>query len=106
MNDRIISLRAVRQSDVALVGGKAAALGELLAAGFPVPAGLCVTTAVFHQAIAPYAAEIGGICQQIDPFEPATAIAAGEKIFTLLQNIALPQAVTAELPTYLESGEW
>src|SRR5690242_18760941 len=34
--------------DVRLVGGKAAGLAALMKAGFPVPRGLCVTTAVYH----------------------------------------------------------
>ena len=34
--------------DVRLVGGKAAGLAALMKAGFSVPRGLCVTTAVYH----------------------------------------------------------
>jgi pyruvate,water dikinase len=106
MKDWIVPLSAVRRADVAQVGGKAAALGELLAAGFPVPLGLCVTTAVFHQVMAPYKDEINRLCQQIDVFEPQTAVDASAKIFTLLQNITLPEAVGAELHSFLESGDW
>jgi hypothetical protein len=81
MNDWIVPLSVMRRSDVVQVGGKAAALGELLSAGFPVPPGLCVTTAVFHQAIGPYREEIARLCQQVDVLEPRTAVAASEKIF-------------------------
>ncbi|MFC5952443.1 PEP/pyruvate-binding domain-containing protein [Pseudonocardia lutea] len=35
-------------ADPALVGGKAASLGELIRAGFPVPPGSCVTTAAYR----------------------------------------------------------
>lgn len=38
---------------LAEVGGKAANLGELLRAGLPVPAGFCLTTAAYRQAMAP-----------------------------------------------------
>ena len=38
-------------TDVALVGGKGANLGELTAAGLPVPAGFVVTAAVYLEAI-------------------------------------------------------
>ena len=106
MNDWIVPLSVMRRSDVVQVGGKAAALGELLAAGFPVPPGLCVTTAVFHQAIGPYREEIARLCQQMDVLEPRTAVAASENIFVLLQNITLPEAVTAELHSYVEGGDW
>lgn len=42
----ILSLEESR--DPRLVGGKAAGLATLIAAGFPVPRGLCVTTAAYH----------------------------------------------------------
>jgi phosphoenolpyruvate synthase/pyruvate phosphate dikinase len=41
--DRIMMLDAVRAGDEAAVGVKAAFLGELLAAGFRVPAGFVMT---------------------------------------------------------------
>jgi len=36
-------------TDPTLVGGKAAGLARLLRAGFPVPAGICLTTEAYHQ---------------------------------------------------------
>ena len=39
----IIDLEAVRATDIPRVGGKVANLGELIAAGLPVPGGFCVT---------------------------------------------------------------
>lgn len=44
-------LSAVRSGDRPSVGGKAAGLGELTAAGIPVPAGFAVTTGAFEQAL-------------------------------------------------------
>jgi phosphoenolpyruvate synthase/pyruvate phosphate dikinase len=41
-------LRHTRAAHVAVAGGKGAALGELLAAGVPVPPGFVVTTAAFN----------------------------------------------------------
>ena len=87
----LVPLAEVGQEDVAFVGGKAAMLGELLTAGFPVPLGLCVTTAVFHETIAPYKGEIERLCQQIDVLEPETAVIASGKILTLLQNVSIPK---------------
>ncbi|HJQ38792.1 MAG TPA: PEP/pyruvate-binding domain-containing protein [Thermoanaerobaculia bacterium] len=50
MNDDIIlSLEAVRRGDTQFVGQKAANLGELIAAGFPVPPAFVVTTAAFRR---------------------------------------------------------
>src|SRR5215470_3834532 len=44
-------LTSLRSGDRPSVGGKAAGLGELTAAGLPVPAGFAVTTAAFGHAL-------------------------------------------------------
>ncbi|MET3173028.1 UNVERIFIED_ORG: phosphohistidine swiveling domain-containing protein [Arthrobacter sp. UYCu721] len=46
----ILGLEAVTAAMVPLVGGKAANLGELLAAGLPVPDGFCLTTEAYCEA--------------------------------------------------------
>jgi len=46
----VLGLEHVRAGMVPAVGGKAANLGELLAAGLPVPAGFCLTTEAYRQA--------------------------------------------------------
>jgi len=43
----VVPLGALRRGDANRMGGKAANLGELMAAGLPVPAGFCVTTDAF-----------------------------------------------------------
>ena len=45
-----VPLDRVRATDVALAGGKGANLGELMAAGLPVPAGFVVTTDAYRRA--------------------------------------------------------
>lgn len=52
--DLVVGLEQVRATDLPLVGGKAANLGELTAAGFQVPPGFCVTTAAFDCFMAAY----------------------------------------------------
>ncbi|MDO5082973.1 MAG: PEP/pyruvate-binding domain-containing protein [Arachnia propionica] len=47
----IIDLHCVDKDDLALVGGKGANLGELLAAGLPVPDGFCITTNAHRAAV-------------------------------------------------------
>lgn len=47
MNENIVLLKDVRQSDINKVGGKGANLGEMIHAGFPVPDGFCITTDAF-----------------------------------------------------------
>ncbi|TNB76271.1 phosphoenolpyruvate synthase [Arthrobacter sp. BB-1] len=46
----ILGLNQVDGSMLPLVGGKAANLGELMAAGLPVPEGFCLTTAAYREA--------------------------------------------------------
>ncbi len=43
----IVSLERLDRSLLAVVGGKAAQLGELIRADFVVPAGFCVTTTAY-----------------------------------------------------------
>lgn len=52
MSTTLVSpLDALRLGDLSRAGGKAASLGELLAAGFPVPEGFCLTTAAWAQVV-------------------------------------------------------
>jgi pyruvate,water dikinase len=46
----VLPLGALDRRAIAVCGGKAANLGELIAAGFPVPGGFCVTTAAYARA--------------------------------------------------------
>jgi len=43
----VLPFAAIDRSSVAVAGGKAANLGELTQAGFPVPPGFCVTTQAY-----------------------------------------------------------
>jgi pyruvate,water dikinase len=47
----VLDLLAAVPEDLPLVGGKAANLGVLLRAGFPVPPGLCLTTVAYSRAV-------------------------------------------------------
>ena len=48
----IVALDHVDAGALSLVGGKAANLGELIAAGLPVPGGFCVTTEAYRDVAA------------------------------------------------------
>jgi len=48
----VLDLAAIDASMIALVGGKAANLGELIRANLPVPPGICVTTEAYRQVAA------------------------------------------------------
>jgi phosphohistidine swiveling domain-containing protein len=52
MADLVVMLDALRAGDAPTVGAKAANLGELIAAGVPVPAGFVIPIAVYHDSVA------------------------------------------------------
>ena len=87
-------LDEIKMADLCLVGSKAARLGELARAGFPVPPGFCVTAAAFESCRRPHAGsgrfEIGEIPPEI----------AGEIIdsYTSLRHpaVAVRSSATAE----------
>lgn len=85
----------------ALIGGKAAALRRLLGAGFPVPPGICLTTAVFRQSIAPFQPAMQAVLQHAGLDDPAQAATAAAKIAAILQELTLPEAARQELFTTL-----
>src|SRR3954447_26743763 len=47
----VLDLLAAGPEELALVGGKAANLGVLMRAGFPVPPGVCLTTVAYSRAV-------------------------------------------------------
>jgi len=86
-------------ADVAQVGSKAAVLGALHAAGFPVPPTLCVTIDAFHEALRPHARHIEQVLSRIDLRIPDAAQAAEAEIEQTLENLALSE----ELASLLEA---
>ncbi|MEO5778994.1 MAG: PEP/pyruvate-binding domain-containing protein [Arthrobacter oryzae] len=57
----VIDLADAGPDLIPLIGGKAAGLGGLIAAGLPVPPGFCITTAAYHRiAAAAEAAQLAG----------------------------------------------
>jgi rifampicin phosphotransferase len=73
----VLPLAGVRASDLGIVGGKAANLGELVANGFQVPVGIVLTTDAYHAAADPAG---------VDPSQPEVA---AER----LREVDLPPAV-------------
>jgi phosphohistidine swiveling domain-containing protein len=97
-SEYIIPLEAgAPRMGVARVGRKAAVLGALSRAGFPVPAGLCVTTAAFRLALGPWLDQIDATLQRHDLHDPAGAERAAEIIAGLLTGLAVPAPVMASL---------
>ncbi|RIK42246.1 MAG: hypothetical protein DCC55_09375 [Chloroflexi bacterium] len=97
MDNLILPCHKIRQSDRPWVGGKAAAIGELARAGFPVPGGFCVTTTAFRQALQSYWPRLGEILARLE----STAQTRARQIDELLTDLAMPAALSSELAAAL-----
>ena len=92
----ILPFNKIRASDLPLVGGKGANLGEMIHAGFPVPPGFCLTTTAFQTFVAN--------CSSMDRFYAALAALPAEdlvatrkiggEIRQTLQTVPIPDAIT------------
>ncbi|SDN06717.1 pyruvate, water dikinase [Geodermatophilus siccatus] len=93
----VVPLRDLDAGDLAQAGGKAANLGELIGAGFPVPDGFCVTTDAYAEL-----AEAAGLADLLD--DPAADLArtARERILAAPVPAHVAEAVAA---AYAELGE-
>ena len=90
-----LDLSEVNRASLSLVGGKGANLGELLAAGFPVPPGFCVTTAAFERFIAaqPAMEHHYATLAALDPHDLDGVRVAGEAIRALLVATPMPPEI-------------
>lgn len=61
-----LDLSELREEHRPLVGGKAASLGTLASAGFPVPPGFVLTTEAFEKFMAPFAKDLEKVEAQLD----------------------------------------
>lgn len=98
----ILGLEAVTAAMVPLVGGKAANLGELLAAGLPVPDGFCLTTEAYREATAGHPHRTDGLLADVHTALQATpdgdlpALAAlASRARGAIQNAPVPTEVAA-----------
>jgi pyruvate,water dikinase len=95
----VVSLDACRRDDVPRVGGKCAGLGELLAAGLPVPPGFAIATDAFAQVLAaegldgPIERELGAAA----PGDVAAIDAASARVRALIEAAPLPGAIEAAI---------
>jgi len=103
----VLPLTALDASMLSLVGGKAANLGELIRAGFAVPAGFCVTTTGYTlvstgAGLDPLVAELAA--QPLD--DPTHQAELAEAIRSAIIQAPLPSAVfTAIADAYRALGE-
>jgi phosphohistidine swiveling domain-containing protein len=82
-----------------LVGGKAAGLAEALTAGFPVPKGLCVTTAVYQQGLDQAGVDATAIWRKL----PDLSVEQRAQELAAIQQLLLDQPWPAGFPDDLET---
>ena len=99
MEPLIRTLEQVGAGSLALVGGKGANLGELVAAGVPVPAAFCVTTAAYARFLDDNELHgpVRGILAEIDHDDPASVEARAAAIRALLLDAPVPADIAAEI---------
>src|SRR5215831_11105453 len=100
MGSYVLGLQEIDQTQVAVVGGKGAHLGELSRIeGISVPAGFCVTTDAFRRVMA----EAPSIDEQIDrlarlnPDDREAIRPLSAEIRRTLEGIAIPEDLAAAI---------
>jgi phosphoenolpyruvate synthase/pyruvate phosphate dikinase len=94
-----VPLADLRRDDGFSFGGKSAALGELIAAGIPVPPGFAVATSAFHAFVeeAGLAGMIAGELARIAPGDVDSVGAASQAISQAMRFAPVPDAVRGEI---------
>jgi phosphoenolpyruvate synthase/pyruvate phosphate dikinase len=109
MSAYVLPLESTRDADASRVGAKAARLGTLLDAGFPVPPGVCVTTDAFQGAIATRWPAIDAISGQAESRTLAGGAEAARRIAASLADLQVPaevmDAVRDALPAIAAPGD-
>lgn len=91
----VIDVAALAEEHEALVGGKAAALGRLARAGFPVPQGFVVTTAACAAVLRHGETweEIQRLLLAADPGRPELLSQAAQELRAVVASLAVPEAL-------------
>jgi len=87
-------LADLRASDETLFGGKSASLGELIAAGIPVPPGFALASSAFEPA---------GLAADLDPDDLGRVRAASAAAVEEVRSRPVPEAVRAEIARAYDS---
>ena len=100
MSALVLGLGDLSASMLPQVGGKAANLGELLAAGLPVPDGFCLTTEAYVQAVEPLGlAEVHSALQGTPPDDLDALARLAARARSLITSAELPTTVAGEVLT-------
>lgn len=98
-------LNEIKLADLALVGGKAAYLGELINAGFDVPRGICVTAQAYRDALDAHGIQ-SKIIERIKKTEiedPVELEECAEDIRAWIENVSIPTGIVQEIQSAIDS---
>ncbi|MCC7355104.1 MAG: hypothetical protein IT330_15270 [Anaerolineae bacterium] len=89
----------VRSADAGQVGDKAASLGEMMAAGLPVPLGFCLTAQAYRTffTVAKRDETIWAILEQIRPDDRADIEAKTASIRRLIAKMTMPRTIATQV---------
>ena len=108
MPDYVVELQQTDRTQISLVGGKAAQLGELTRiGGVRVPPGFCVTTAAYAEALCGNR-ELDGLLEEMSglaPRERGRIAAVSAAIRRAIEAVPVPAAVAAEVRRALACGD-
>lgn len=99
-----IRFSQLNRTDIPLAGGKGANLGELTAAGFPVPAGFVLTTAAYAAFVQANGLqdEIVVLAGGVSAENPQSLQTASDQIRTLFRQGTIPNDMAAAITTAYE----
>ncbi len=88
----VLSFSEIRATDIPLVGGKGANLGELTHAGFPVPSGFCLTVAAFQQFVhsSADASDLYALLATVTTEDLDTVRTVGQQVRETLLDVPVP----------------
>ncbi|MBE6527364.1 MAG: phosphoenolpyruvate synthase [Thermoplasmata archaeon] len=98
-NRRIIDVNELRVTDVPIVGGKGANLGELTSSGFPVPNAFVLTTVSYDEFVKANKLmdKVSKALKGIDKTSDDSLVAASDKIRALFDKSKIPAALAKEI---------
>ena len=96
---RIVTIAELGANDIPIAGGKAANLGELMAAGFNVPPGFVLTTAAYDYFTEQngLATKVEAILADVDPRDDRSLQDASASIRRAFEEVAIPQDLVDEI---------
>ena len=95
----VVNFSQVNKSDIPLVGGKGANLGEMITEGFPVPPGFIVTAPAYYLLIEKNELQpkIKELIGQLDPQDSTQLNQVSKKIKKLILEADVPEEINQEI---------